>query len=155
VEYKDVVFKMKGAFIMVVTVYINFNGNCREAVQFYAEVFKTEKPEIMTFAEMPPDPDFTVPEEAKDLILHTSININGSTVMFSDILPGTRLISGNNISLTVMTASVEETEKLFNQLKEGGTVDMELQETFYSKRYGSLTDKYGIMWQIMVDDEQM
>lgn len=154
-EYKDVIISMKGVIIMVVTVYINFNGNCRDAVHFYAEVFKTNKPEIMTFSEMPPDPDFKVPEEARDLVLHTSLNINGSTVMFSDILPGTPLISGNNISLTVMTASVEETEKLFNQLKEGGTVDMELQETFYSKRYGSLTDKYGIMWQIMVDDEQM
>jgi len=140
---------------MVITVYINFNGNCRNAVQFYAEVFNTKKPEIMTFAEMPPDPDFKVPEEAKDLVLHTSLNINGSTVMFSDILPGTPLISGNNISLTVMTASVKETEKLFNRLKEGGTVDMELQETFWSKRYGSLTDKFGVMWQIMVDDEQI
>jgi PhnB protein len=109
----------------------------------------------MTFAEMPPDPDLSVPEEAKDLILHTSLNINGSTVMFSDILPGTPLISGNNISLTVMTDSVEETEKLFNQLKEDGTVDMELQETFWSKCYGSLTDKFGIIWQLMTDDEQM
>jgi PhnB protein len=46
---------------MVVAVYINFNGNCREAVQFYADVFNTEKPESMTFAEMQPDPDFQYP----------------------------------------------------------------------------------------------
>lgn len=155
VDFRHAFNKMKGVLKMVVTVYVNFNGNCRDAVQFYAEVFNTEKPEIMTFAEMPPDPGFKVPEEAKELILHTSLNIHGSTVMFSDILPGNPLISGNNISLTVMTASVEETDKLFNQLKEGGTVDMELQETFWSKRYGSLTDKFGIIWQIMVDDEQM
>lgn len=137
---------------MVVTVYINFNGNCREAVEFYAEVFNTEKPEIMTFAEMPPDPEFEVPEEARDLVLHTSLDINGSTIMFSDILPDTTFITGNNISLTVMTTSVEETEKLFDRLKEGGNVEMELEETFWSKCYGSLTDKFGIVWQLMIDD---
>jgi len=137
---------------MVVTVYINFNGNCREAVEFYAEVFNTEKPDIMTFAEMPPDPEFEVPEEARDLVLHTSLDINGSTIMFSDILPDTTFITGNNISLTVMTTSVEETEKLFDRLKEGGNVEMELEETFWSKCYGSLTDKFGIVWQLMIDD---
>jgi PhnB protein len=137
---------------MVVTVYINFNGNCREAVEFYAEVFNTEKPEIMTFAEMPPDPELEVPEEARDLVLHTSLDINGSTIMFSDILPDTTFITGNNISLTVMTISVEETEKLFDRLKEGGNVEMELGETFWSKCYGSLTDKFGIVWQLMIDD---
>ncbi len=137
---------------MVVTVYINFNGNCREAVEFYAEVFNTEKQEIMTFAEMPPDPEFEVPEEARDLVLHTSLDINGSTIMFSDILPDTTFITGNNISLTVMTTSVEETEKLFDRLKEGGNVEMELEETFWSKCYGSLTDKFGIVWQLMIDD---
>ncbi len=137
---------------MVVTVYINFNGNCREAVEFYAEVFNTKKPEIMTFAEMPPDPEFEVPEEARDLVLHTSLDINGSAIMFSDIFPDATFITGNNISLTVMTTSMEETEKLFDRLKEGGNVEMELQETFWSKCYGSLTDKFGIVWQLMVDD---
>lgn len=137
---------------MVVNVYINFNGNCREAVEFYAEVFNTEKPEIMTFAEMPPDPEFEVPDEAKDLVLHTSLDINGSTIMFSDVLPDTIFITGNNISLTVMTSSAEETEKLFDRLKEGGHVEMQLQQTFWSKCYGSLTDKFGIVWQLMIDD---
>ena len=126
-----------------------------EAVLFYAKVFDTEKPNIMTFAEMPPNPEFEVPAEAKELVLHSSLNINGSIVMFSDILPGDPFVPGNNISLAVMTASVEETERLFNRLKEDGMVDMELQETFYSKCYGSLTDKFGIAWQLMVDDEQV
>jgi PhnB protein len=75
--------------------------------------------------------------------------------MFLDILPGTPLIKGNNFILIVMTASLGDTERLFNPLKEGVTIDMELQETFWSKRYGSLTDKFGIIGQIMGDDEQI
>ena len=60
---------------MAVDVYLNFNGNCREAAEFYAEVFGTEKPEIMTFGEAPPNPDYQLPEEAKDLVMHTRLNI--------------------------------------------------------------------------------
>ena len=72
---------------MTVDVYLNFNGNCREAAEFYAEVFGTEKPQIMTYGETASS-DFVVPEEAKDLVLHTRLNISGSNVMFSDVYPG-------------------------------------------------------------------
>ena len=55
---------------MSVDVYLNFNGNTREAVLFYAEVFGTEAPKIMTFGETPPNPDYPLPEEAKNLVMH-------------------------------------------------------------------------------------
>ena len=50
---------------MAIHAYINFNGNCREAVEFYAGIFGTEDPQIMTFGEMPPDPEFVLLEESK------------------------------------------------------------------------------------------
>ncbi|SFG11598.1 PhnB protein [Desulfotomaculum arcticum] len=136
---------------MAVDVYINFNGNCREAVEFYTEVFGTEKPQIMTFGDTPPSPEFPLPEEAKNLVMHTRLNINGSTVMFSDVFPGRPFVAGNNISLTIISKNMDEIKSLFNKLQEGGTVDMELQETFWSKCYGSLTDKFGIPWQLSYD----
>ena len=46
-------------------------------------------------------------------------------------------------------------KSLFHKLKEGGTVGMELQETFWSKCYGSLTDKFGIGWQFSYDNGEM
>lgn len=73
---------------MSVDAYLNFNGNCRQAVEFYAEVFGTEQPNIMTFGETPPNPEFPLPEEAKDLVMHTRLTINGSNIMFSDTFPG-------------------------------------------------------------------
>lgn len=140
---------------MAIEAYINFNGNCREAVEFYAQVFGTEKPKIMTFGQMPPDPQFTIPEEAKNLVLHTQLNITGSTVMFSDVFPGMPFIAGNNISLTVTSKDINEIKSLFNKLKEGGKVSMDLQETFWSKCYGNLTDKFGIGWQLSLDSGEM
>lgn len=140
---------------MSVDAYLNFNGNCREAVEFYAQVFETEPPHFMTFGEAPPNPEFTLPEEAKNLIMHTRLHITGSNVMFSDIFPGMPFIAGNNISLAVVSKNMEEITPYFSKLKEGGTVRMELQETFWSKCYGSLVDKYGIEWQFSFDSGEM
>jgi PhnB protein len=140
---------------MAINVYINFNGNCREAVEYYAEVFGTEKPQIMTFGETPSDPKFPLPEEATDLVMHTRLNLSGSNVMFSDVFPGMPFVAGNNISLTVVSKDIDEIKALFNKLKEGGTVRMDLQETFWSKCYGSLTDKFGIEWQFSYDSGEM
>lgn len=141
---------------MAVEVFISFNGNCRDAVEFYAKVFRTEKPEIMTFADMPAGPEeFPFAEEAKKLVMYTRLNINGSTVMFSDVPPGMPFVAGSNISLTIGSKSMDEIKLWFNELKEGGTVVMELQETFWSKYYGFITDKFGILWQFNYDSGQM
>jgi PhnB protein len=140
---------------VAVDVYLNFNGNCREAVEYYAQVFGTEKPQIMTFGETPPDPDYPLPEEAKNLVMHTRLNINGSNVMFSDVFPGMPFVVGNNISLAVVSKNLDEIKSFFNKLKDGGTVGMDLQETFWSKCYGNLTDKFGIEWQFNYDSGEM
>lgn len=140
---------------MSVEAYIYFNGDCREAVEFYAKVFRTELPQFMSFGDAPPDPEIPVPEEAKKLIMHTQLNICGSNVMFSDAFPGTPFIAGNNISLTVLSKDVDEIKSFFDALKVDGTVGMELQETFWAKCYGLVTDKYGILWQLSCESEQM
>jgi PhnB protein len=140
---------------MAVDVYINFNGNCREAVETYVQVFGTEQPQIMTFGEAPPNPEFALPEEAKKLVMHARLSIMGSTVMFSDVFPGMPFVAGNNISLSISSKNEEEIKSLFHKLKEGGKVGMELQETFWSKCYGSLKDKFGIEWQFNYDNGEM
>ena len=137
---------------MAIDVYLNFNGNCREVVEFYADVFGTEKPQIMTFADAPPSPEYPLPDEAKNLVMHSRLNINGSNVMFSDVFPGMPFIEGNNISLAVVSTNLDEVKSQFNKIKEGGKVDMELQETFWSKCYGQVTDKFGIAWQFNYDN---
>lgn len=134
---------------MAVAVYLHFNGNCREAVEYYAEIFGTEKPQIMTYGEAPSHPGYSLPEKAKNFVIHTELIISGSRVMFSDTLPGMPFVPGNNISLSIISKDIKEIQSLFHKLKEGGTVGMELQETFWSKSYGHLTDKFGIEWQFM------
>lgn len=140
---------------MSVYAYINFDGNCSEAVEFYRQVFGTAAPEIMTYGDAPPNPEFPIPDEHKHLVMHTGLDIFGTTVMFSDLLPGEPFVKGNNISLVILMKNIDDIKPLFDNLKEGGSVEMELQETFFSKCYGSLKDKFGIIWQIMHDDGEM
>lgn len=140
---------------MSVNAYINFKGNCREALEFYTKVFRIEQPQIMTFGDMPsiPGNQFTLPEKIENWVMHARLIIHGSVVMFSDVFPDMPLVAGNNISLTIVSANKEEIKILFNKLKEGGTVGMDLQETFWSKYYGFVTDKFGIGWQLNYDTE--
>ena len=137
---------------MSLQVYLVFNGNCREAVHFYSKVFETETPVISSFKDAPPNPEFPLPEEAKDRVMHAYMNISGDKVMFSDTFPGHPYTVGNHISLTVVSKDMDEIQRYFNGLKEEGKVDMELQETFWSNCYGMVTDKFGVSWQLSHDD---
>lgn len=132
---------------MALEVYLNFNGNCQEAIDFYSKAFHVEKEKILRFGDTPPDPNFPLPEEAKNMIMHSFLKIEGDMIMFSDVPPGMPFTVGNNISLILQMNDLDKMKAVFEQLKEGGNVSMELQETFWSKCYGYITDKFGIGWQ--------
>lgn len=140
---------------MAINAYLVFDGNCREAVEFYADVFGLEKPEIMLFGDSPSDPSFPMSEEMKNLVMHSRLNITGSTLMFSDNMPGTPYTLGNHISLAFVSDDVDEIKSAYNKMKVGGEVTMELEETFFSKCYGQVKDKFGIEWQFSYDNEGM
>ncbi|MDF2539080.1 MAG: glyoxalase [Herbinix sp.] len=137
---------------MAIEVYINYDGNCRDAVEFYSQVFQTEKPHIMTFGDVPANQELPITDTMKNRIMHTFLIVNESKIMFSDILPGTPFIPGNNVTLVIKSSNKKDISNWFQGLKEGGSVLSDLQETFFSKYYGFLTDKFGISWQFMYDD---
>lgn len=133
---------------MAINVYLTFNGNCRQAVEFYAGVFNTEQPEFMTFGDAPQNPEYPLPEEAYDLIMHTRLTIKDDRLMFSDTFPGSPFVVGNNVSLAYVSQDEEELRSIFDKLKQGGNVVMDLRETFWSKCYGSVKDQFGVEWQV-------
>lgn len=133
------------------SLFISFDGECKEAVAFYAKIFKSEVQGMMTFGQMPPDPSYTVPETDKNKIMYSNVPICGCNIMFCDTPTGVPLVKGNNMSPTIGSKDMDEIRRLFNELKEGGTVEMELQATFWSDLFGMVTDKFGIAWQISHD----
>lgn len=136
--------------------YLNFDGKGQEAAHFYTEVLGGELAGIATYGEAPDMGGGEMPEEVKDMVMNAQINFNnGNTLMISDVPPGMgmRFQKGNNVSITVLFDDIEEARGVFNKLSEGGTISMELQETFWSPLYGNLTDRFGIDWQISVEAE--
>ena len=131
--------------------YLNFNENTKEAIYFYKDVFETEEPDIMYFKDIPPDEEYPVTEETKDLVMHATLKINDSLLMFSDATNDNKTHFNGNITLFFDTTDRELLERVYNKLKDGGNPEMELQETFWSKAYGFVIDKYGVGWQLNFD----
>ena len=131
---------------MTFDVFLNFDGDCKEAIEFYAGVFKLNIPErIMTYGQAP---GFTVPDDAKNRIIYANLPIFGCNVMFSDCLPGSGHVKGTNIALTLGTDDSDEINRIYTALSDGGSVNMALGKTFFSELFGMVTDKFGITWQL-------
>jgi PhnB protein len=137
-----------------VTTYLNFNGNTEEAFLFYKKVFNgkftgkklTHVGDVALPAEVP-----HMNEVDKKLILHAELEILGGHVLMATDAPesmGFKLHTGNNMHINVEPATREETERLFNELSEGGEIEMPLADMFFGAYYGSFTDKYGIKWML-------
>lgn len=127
-------------------VFLNFDGDCKEALGFYAGVFGLPVPgHVMTYGEAP---GFAGPEADRDRIIYASLPIFGCNVMFSDCPSGSEYVKGTNIALTLGSDDADEIRRLYAALSEGGEVDMALGETFFSKLYAMVTDRFDITWQL-------
>ncbi len=135
---------------MKIYAYLNFNGNCKEAVEFYGKVFNVE-PKIMYFKDMPSDPTFPMNDALKDLVLHAHLEIDGNSLKFSDAMPNYPVTMGDNFNITISGTDTEKLVLWFNQLAEGGEVIMPLEKSFFSELYGYVRDKYGIGWQVLYE----
>ena len=136
---------------MTLNTYLFFNGNCREAFEFYRSVFGGEFVTLQTFGDGPTD--MQIPDAEHARIMHVSYPIGTSILMGSDVpsTSGHPVNTGNNFSISYLSGSREETDGLFAKLSEGGNVTMPLTDTFWGAYFGSCTDKFGINWQLNYD----
>ena len=136
---------------MKIRPYITFNGQCTEAIELYKRAFKTDTIEVMLFSQMPPMPNYTLPDEYKDRVMQATMKFGDEFIRMSDCgyKPGFTLNEqeSERISLAI-EASVEEIKHAFEVLSETGRVGMPLTETFYSPCAGVVFDKYGVMWNL-------
>ena len=125
-----------------INVYLNFNGNCREAMTFYKECLGGEL-RMMTIAESPMAGQ--MPAEMGQQIMHSSLTNGGLSIMGSDM--NSNFTLGNAVHLCIVCDSEEELNTYFNKLSEGGTVGHPVSK-FFAGTMGDLTDKYGINWML-------
>lgn len=132
-----------------VTAYLQFDGNCREAMNFYREALGGEL-YMDTFGGSPMAGD--MPKEAQDRILHAAL-VHGSTALLyaSDIMKSGTIPRGEDVVLTLNCNSQEEIEGCFARLSEGGKVVEPLADAFWGSVFGMLQDKYGFQWMLNFD----
>lgn len=137
-----------------INAYLTFNGNCEEAFELYKNVFGGSFEQMSRFKEMPGSENNHTAAEDAEKIMHVSFPINKeTTLMGSDISKafGQTFILGNNISLAVNAHSIEEADKIFKGLADGGTTTMPLADTFWGAYFGMCTDKFGVNWMVNHD----
>ncbi|GAA4324917.1 VOC family protein [Pontixanthobacter gangjinensis] len=136
--------------------YLTFNGNCREAFDFYRSVFGGEFSQASTFEEMPPQEGMPpIKEEEKERIMHISLPISKETVLMGSDTGGEwtkDFKQGNNFSISVQTGTMAEAERIFRQLSMDGRVSMPMEKTFWGSYFGMLTDQFGINWMVSFDE---
>ena len=134
---------------MFVEFFVNFDGNCREAVEYYAKVFKSEVSNLMTYSDAPPDPNHPVAEGDKDKVLYAGVKIGNVVGMFSDTPTGAPFVKGTNVALTVSLDDKDEVKRIYDELSDGGSVIMPLGPTFFSEMFSMFEDKFGVIWQVL------
>ncbi|HVV92203.1 MAG TPA: VOC family protein [Hyphomicrobiales bacterium] len=129
--------------------YLNFAGTCAEAFAAYSKVFGG-KPDMMTWGASPMAAQ--TPAEWHDKIINVSLKADGITLMGCDVPPSHyRPMQGFGVTLVIPTPA--EVDRVFAALSEGGNVTMPLQKTFWSARFGMVTDRFGTPWLISCAQE--
>lgn len=134
----------------VIQPYLFFNGRCEQAVEFYRKALGAEVQMMMRYKESPeaPKPGM-LPPGFENKIMHTSFRVGQTTVMASDGCSVDQA-SFNGFSLALSVATESEADRVFAALADGGQVRMPLAKTFWSPRFGMVTDRFGIGWMVSV-----
>lgn len=135
---------------MRVEPYLFFNGRCEEAVEFYKKALGATVAMLMRFKDSPePHAPGMLPPGSENKVMHVSFRVGDTTVMASDgFCKGQTEFQGLSLSLTVSNEA--EADRVFAALADGGQVQMPLNKTFWSPRFGMVTDQFGLGWMVTV-----
>ena len=136
---------------MNLNAYLSFNGQCEQAFLFYEKVLGGKIEFLHRYAGSPMAEH--CPPEWSEKIMHMRMTIDGHVLMGSDGMPGQSDGPIQGISLSLNIAEPEEAERIFNLLADNAkAIIMPIQATFWAKKFGMLTDQFGVPW--MVNCEQ-
>ncbi len=132
--------------------YLFFDGRCEEALDFYEQAIGATVTMKMRYSESPePLPEGMVPDGYENKIMHASFSIGEMSLMACDDCTTKPTHDGFRLAISVKT--VADADLVFGQLAEGGKIEMPLSQTFWSPRFGMVTDPFGVGWMVMVAGE--
>lgn len=131
---------------MKLTTYLNFDGNTREAFEFYAGLLGGKIVAMKTYGDTPGCE--SMPDADRDKIMHARLEIGGDALMATDSTAQYTYQKIRCAYVVFDTDSSEDAERIFAALSAGGAVEMPMQETFWAHRYGITVDRFGVPWMI-------
>lgn len=131
---------------MSIEPYLFFNGRCEEALRFYKKALGAKVGMIMRYKDSPEQAGVT--PALAELVMHSAFTIDGASVMASDG-HGKGKLEFKGISLSLSCADARAAGRRFKALAEGGNVIQPLEETFFAKRFGMVSDRFGVTWMLM------
>ncbi len=129
---------------MQINPYLNFNGNCEEAFNFYARCLGGKVGTLFRYGGTPMAGD--VPPEMSDKVMHATMTFGDQVLMGGD--PPGPYEAPKGFSLAIHLTSEKEAERIFSELAAGGSIVMPLEKTFWAARFGMLVDRFGVPWMI-------
>jgi PhnB protein len=135
---------------MSVQTYLQFEGQCEEAIRFYTRAIGAEVQMMMRHRESPePAPPGMLPPGSGEKIMHAAIKIGDTILLATDgRCSGKPAFQG--FSLNISAADEAEARGVYARLSDGGNVTMPLTKTFWSPAFGMLVDRFGVPWMVMV-----
>jgi PhnB protein len=131
--------------MMKINPYLAFNGDCKQAMEFYAKCLDTQIAMMMSYADTPMAAE--TPADVRGRIAHARIALGDQVLMASDACTNEHVeTKGMTVSLVVDTPA--EADRVFEALSAGGKITMPIAETFWAQRFGMLQDKFGIPWMV-------
>ena len=132
---------------MQVQPYLNFDGRCNEALEFYRNTIGAKVTMLMRFKDAPDKSMISPGSEEK--VMHSAVLMGDSMVLMSDGRC-TGKANFHGIALAISTKTEAEADRIFTGLADGGQVNMPLSKTFFSPKFGMLSDKFGVGWMVLV-----
>lgn len=122
-----------------------FDGQCEAAFKFYERCLGGKITFVLRWGDSALAED--VPVEWRSKLLHATLVVGNVTLQGTDSIPGSYDLPRGFV-MTVDAEEIDAAQRLFAELAEGGRVRMPLEETFWARRYGQLTDRFGIPWAV-------
>lgn len=134
---------------MSVTAYLQFDGRCAEALNFYAAALGGKVLMMSLYSEAPPDPRMSaVPAH---WVMHGRLGFPGGGMLMGSDGGPSGFEGYKGVSLSVNRDNLADGEAVFKALSEGGEVRMPFSPTFWSPGFGMLVDKFGVPWMVNVE----
>jgi PhnB protein len=137
----------------MINIFLNFNGNCREAVSFYGEVFNSTPSGMQLYEVMPESDDFPLTEEDKKRVMYVELEVEDTKILLCDVSSADPVTFGSNMQINITDTDQAKLEGYFDKLKQNGTIIMPFGPTFWSSGYGFVIDKFGVQWMFNTDNE--